>query len=183
MVSLYLVRHGQDSDNAAGVLSGHRNEPLTPRGRKQAQRCAEKLLDAQVDVIVSSPLRRALETAEVIAAALDYPEQIVVESLLIERDFGVLTGTAKAAIDKNCRDIQRSFGTTHFLSGPGVEDYPSAYSRAQRFLRRIIEQWSGQTVLVVTHGDIGKMIRAVWLGISWREGLEFLFPNGALIKL
>ena len=183
MVPLYLVRHGQDIDNAAGVLNGHRDEPLTTKGRREARDCARRLKSARIDIVVSSPLKRALETAQIVAGAWSYSETIVIDAQLIERDFGTLTGTLEADIEKNSRDVRCVGGTTYFLSGPGIEGFPSVFGRAQRFLDRVNEEWSGQTVLVVTHGDTGKMIRAARLGMRWEKGLEFSLPNAAAIRL
>lgn len=62
-MKIYLVRHGQNEDNANGVLNGHRDLPLTDLGRTQAMESARLILnlDLRFDVVYSSPLSRALE--------------------------------------------------------------------------------------------------------------------------
>ena len=69
MLKLYLARHGQNEDNANGVLNGHRDLPLTEKGLEQAAEVAQKIKAAGLvfDHIFTSPLVRASRTAEVIS--------------------------------------------------------------------------------------------------------------------
>jgi broad specificity phosphatase PhoE len=68
MLKIYLARHGQDEDNAEGILNGYRDRSLTELGIKQAQDIANKIKNADIkfDVIYSSPLKRTLQTANII---------------------------------------------------------------------------------------------------------------------
>lgn len=88
MTNIYIVRHGQNEDNANKILNGHRDMPLTEIGINQAKELAEmiKKSEIKIDKIYSSPLKRAYQTGEAIADALhlDAPEKL---DLLIERDF------------------------------------------------------------------------------------------------
>lgn len=88
MMNIYIVRHGQNKDNAEGILNGHRDMPLTGIGEDQALQLAQKMKAANIhiDKIYSSPLQRAYRTGEIIADHLhiDKPEKL---DLLIERDF------------------------------------------------------------------------------------------------
>lgn len=67
--TIYIVRHGQDEDNANGILNGHRDQPLTKIGEMQAGEIAKEIKDAdmQFDVVLSSPLKRTFLTAEIIS--------------------------------------------------------------------------------------------------------------------
>ena len=68
MLKIFLARHGQNEDNANGILNGHRDLPLTEIGIAQAHEVADKIKEAGLsfDVVLSSPLSRALKTAEII---------------------------------------------------------------------------------------------------------------------
>ncbi len=68
MLKIYLARHGQNEDNANGILNGHRDLPLTKIGEAQAIEVAEKIKDAQLvfDHVLCSPLSRAKRTAEIV---------------------------------------------------------------------------------------------------------------------
>ena len=84
MLKIYLARHGQNEDNANGILNGHRDMPLTETGIAQAYEAAEKIKDAGLsfDVALSSPLNRALKTAEIISSVNNLPNPEVVDELI-----------------------------------------------------------------------------------------------------
>ena len=103
MLKIYIARHGQNVDNANGILNGHRDEPLTAKGVEQAHEIADKIKQAGItfDFVYSSPLSRAFETAKIISETNHSPVPET-ESLLIERDFGVMTGKKIADIEELC---------------------------------------------------------------------------------
>jgi 2,3-bisphosphoglycerate-dependent phosphoglycerate mutase len=86
----YYLRHGETESNAAGLIAGSFDTDLTPLGREQAARAAEALFDEPITAIYSSPLKRARETAEPIAAKLQLPINFIPE--IAERNWGVLEG-------------------------------------------------------------------------------------------
>lgn len=172
MAKLFLCRHGQDEDNAEGLLNGHRDRPLTALGIQQAALVAEKILNAswKPDVILASPLRRARFTAETIARRLCMP--IVIHDELIERDFGVLTGRPLCDIAKyGGAHLLETPKVTYFLEVDGAETFPILMDRAKRVSEHCDVAFAGKTVLLVAHGDIGKMIAAVRQCVSWKDGL------------
>ena len=85
---IFAVRHGQTSWNAEGRVQGRSDIPLNREGRRQALETAGKLagLDAAIGMVITSPLRRARETAEIIAGHLGAGIEIHEE--IVERDFG-----------------------------------------------------------------------------------------------
>ena len=90
-MDIYLLRHGETDWNKKRLLQGHTDIPLNEKGRAQVDDTVRRLseLGVRMDTIVSSPLKRARETAEIAAHRLDYlKEKIVVEELLMERGFG-----------------------------------------------------------------------------------------------
>ena len=181
MSNIYLVRHGQDEDNLHNILNGHRDLPLTDLGRQQAAIVGQKLRDNNIDVIYSSPLQRAHETATIIADILGI-HHVEKELLLIERDFGVLTGKPISDIQKYATRLFQGDKILYFLEVERGEDFPTTYARAEKVLRQMQEQHRHENVLLVTHGDIGKMIRAAYHGWGWQEGLDtpYLDNTGVL---
>jgi probable phosphoglycerate mutase len=170
MTEIFLVRHGQNEDNFEGILNGHRDRPLTELGRQQALTVAEKLTDNGIQVIYASPLKRAHETATIIAERLGLT--VLVEPELIERNFGVLTGKPVASIlDLPEENVLRTEGVNYFLEVEGSENFPTLYARAARVLERVQRNHPNEHVLLVAHGDIGKMVRAVYHGWDWKAGL------------
>lgn len=181
-MKLYIIRHGQDYDNAGGVLNGRRNTSLTNLGRLQAKQVAQELKYKKIDVIYSSPLRRALETAQIVAKKLGV-KQVKINNNLIERDFGILTGKLRQDISKYVTKIVSVDKVNYFLNTDGAEKFPALYERANKVLKEVMQQQI-QNTLLVTHGDIGKMIRAAYYKWGWEKGLKTpYFDNVAIIEL
>jgi len=182
-MDIYLVRHGENIDNAAGVLNGRRDLPLTELGKKQAATVAATLANEikKVDAIYSSPLKRARQTAEVIAEKFD--KIVIVEDDLIERDYGVLTGKPRADIPKySSKNIQVD-GLLYFLNASHAESFSDTYIRAQKVLKKIEDAASG-TVIVVAHRDICAMMQAAFYHWGWEEGLRKThMDNAGVLKL
>lgn len=140
-----LVRHGQSEWNAVGRWQGWADPPLSALGREQARRAAARVRD--VDVVVSSDLRRALDTATIMAAELDLAHPTVMASLR-ERDVGDWTGLTRTEID------QRWPGA---LSGsmpdpPGGETSSRLLERVLAAMGELAETYRDRTVLAVSHG-------------------------------
>lgn len=186
MLTLYLARHGQDLDNAAGILNGRRDQPLTAIGLAQAGELAQKIKVAGIrfDKVYSSPLSRACETAKTITSTLDLAPPEILE-LLIERDFGIMTGLPASEIKLRCApDLLETDTITYFLSPEGAETFPQLLERAVRLLEFIRNNHQEQTLLLVTHGDFGKMLYAAFYGLAWQEVLSsFHFGNSELLWL
>jgi broad specificity phosphatase PhoE len=186
MNRIYIVRHGQDHDNAAGILNGHRNTELTQKGVEQAHLLAQKIakVGLRIDTTLSSPLRRALDTARIIASDLKISSPVI-EPMLIERDFGIMTGKLVSDVTAICSpDIIKVQSTNHFLHPEGAETYPELINRAHMLLEKLNSNIKNQNILLVSHGDIGKMIYASYFQLDWATGLQqFYFGNGELIEL
>ena len=93
---LLLIRHGQSTANATGVWQGQMEFPLSETGRWQARCVGRTLAGERFDGLYSSPLSRALETAEIIAREAAFPGAVVPVEGLMERHGGLLEGTSHA---------------------------------------------------------------------------------------
>lgn len=185
MTEIYIARHGQNEDNVNGILNGHRDLPLTDLGRQQARELGNAIKNAnmQFDVVYSSPLLRAYETATIAADIAHLPTPIKYNAI-IERDFGSMTGVLANRVEELCApDIIKTDTITYFLSPDGAETFDDVVERAQTALDDIRSRHENQSVLLVCHGDIGKMLYAAATGKSWRDVLvDFHFGNGELIE-
>lgn len=186
MLKIYLARHGQNVDNLNGILNGHRDEPLTALGEEQAHTTASYIKEAGLtfDAIYSSPLKRALKTAEIIADDLNLP-QPKVDADLIERDFGILSGEPTSRIEELCApDIIKTDTITYFLFPKDGESFPQSIERVKRLLKHVCDLHKEGSILLVTHGDIGKMIYATYYDLNWRDVLtSFHFGNCEVLIL
>ena len=146
MKKLYFMRHGLTEMNVAGVWSGTTETALTSEGREQAKLAGKQAKSLNIDTIVCSTLGRAKETAEIVAKAMGYPlDKIVHSSLLIERHFGVLEG----------QPYKPDF---NFDGIADVETTDTLIHRA-RLALEWIESLDGETILVVSHGSLGRALR------------------------
>lgn len=186
MLKIYLARHGQNEDNANGILNGHRDLPLTEIGIAQAHEVANKIKDAGLsfDIVLSSPLSRALVTAEIISDTNHFSRPEVVPEL-IERDFGVMSGQPQSRIEELCApEIIKTETVTYFLSPEGAESFPDLLKRAERLLDKLTAKYKDGSILLVTHGDFGKMIYAQYYKLDWKDVLTlFHFGNSELLLL
>ncbi len=186
MLKIYLARHGQDEDNANGILNGHRNKPLTELGMQQARDLAENIrrIEIAFDAVYSSPLKRAYETAEAVTGVIGMRKPIAMASL-IERNFGMMTGKSAKQIKRLCApDIIETSTITYFLSPEGAETFPQLFARGKSVIDWVRGCHQDGNVLLVTHGDIGKMIYAAYYGVPWESVLTlFHFGNSELLLL
>lgn len=183
MSKIFIVRHGQDTDNLAGILNSRRDNELTEIGRRQAKDVAEKLRDSDIKVIFTSPLKRACETAQIIRTVLGIND-IIIEDGLIEREFGILTGKPVEDIPKYADKIFRGDRVNYFLEVEGAEDFPTLLERARKVLKGIMERYPNENILIVSHSDIGKMLQAAYHGWTWEQELKTpYFDNTDIIEL
>jgi uncharacterized phosphatase len=185
-LKIYVARHGQDEDNANGILNGRRDAPLTKIGIAQAEHVARNIKDAGLifDRIYTSPLQRASTTAQVIAAALQLSNPETLDDL-IERDFGIMTGQRQSRIAERCApNIIATETITYFLDPEGAETFPQLVERARNLLDRLRTAHHTGCILLVTHGDFGKMLYAAYYDLAWKNVLTmFHFGNSELLEL
>jgi broad specificity phosphatase PhoE len=186
MVNIYLARHGQNEDNVQGILNGHRDKPLTALGVQQAKTTANFLVESGIQFaqVYTSPLVRAAVTAEIITDTLELDTPTILPDL-IERNFGLMTGKLATEIKKLCApEILETETVTYFLSPPEAETFPDLLKRAQRLINTIQTTHADDSVLLVTHGDMGKMIYAAYYQLDWKTVLtNFHFGNCEVLQL
>lgn len=142
MTDLYLVRHGETAWNRRRRIQGRTDVPLNDTGRRQARLTGELLTRRPVRAVYTSPLSRALETAEIIAAEIGLPAPILDDELM-ERDYGDAEGLDLAEVDRR------------FPNGapvPGRESREQVAERVVPALLRIATAHPGESVVAVSHG-------------------------------
>ncbi len=186
MLKIYIARHGQDRDNERNILNGRRDEPLTSKGIAQANEVAKNIEDTKIhfDHVYASPLQRAYKTAEIIAGAVGIKKPEVLEDL-IARDFGIMTGQPKSKIKEMCHpDVIYTDRIPYFLNPEGAETFPQLIERAGKLLDQLRNNHKDESILLVTHSDIGKMIYAAYYDLDWKNVLKmFHFGNSELLEL
>ena len=164
-MKLLLTRHGQTDWNVEGKVQGRTDIELNEAGIKQAEKAREKLLGEEIDIIISSPLKRARKTAEIIASGRNIP--IIFDKGIEERYFGEFEG--KTRKEFNFDEIWNYKINKQYENVESVQDL---FDRTNLFLEKIKNQYNDKTVLLVTHGGVAVPIRATLEGIP--EGMEVL---------
>jgi broad specificity phosphatase PhoE len=174
-----LARHGQSDWNATRRWQGHADRPLTAKGRAQAIALAERLAHIELDAVYSSDLRRAADTARVVAEAqglqlLQLPE-------LREVDVGSWSGLTRDEAEERFPE-----GFARWREGfPGWDDGEHYDEMAQRVIGAVVElalAYEGGRALVVSHGGPIRAIHAAALGLDVHEyrRLRPVEPNARL---
>ncbi len=162
-MGIYIVRHGQTEENNQKILQGHLPGTLTEQGKEQVRLAAESLAQRNVDYkcIVSSDLKRAMDSASIIAERLNLP--VVPMEILRERDWGEYTGiTIQEGKAKYFHDGHWDF--------PGVaETDEGIFERAKKALATLAEEYGDSNIIVVTHGQFARNLLAANMGCSYHE--------------
>jgi len=152
-VTLLLVRHGQTEDNVARLIQGQRPGKLTEEGEKQASRIGVLLEKKHIDIFISSDLRRAIDTANIINQSLHL--KLITDPLLRERDFGKYTGMP--------------YGVNISPDAADVEPVAQLYSRAKKWMQQICADYDHKTILAVSHGLFLRVLQSAYLNKTLKE--------------
>lgn len=154
MTTLGLIRHGVTAWNQVGRSQGKMDIPLTDEGREQAQKLAKRLKDEKWDLIISSDLSRAKETADIIAKELEIPV-VDYDKRVRERSFGEIEGTTH-------EERVAKWGEDWKQLDLGIEKDEDVIHRWETFLEEVTETYKGRNILVVSHGAfIGKALEKI----------------------
>lgn len=171
---LLLARHAETEWNRVGRWQGHADPPLNEAGRRQAAQLGEQLADERIAAVYSSDLRRASETARIVAERLGLA--VVEDPALREIDVGSWSGLTRDEVEERFPE-----GFERWLGGEIGHDGETREQLAARVvpaIERIAAGHAGQTVLVVTHGGVIRAVRRHAEGDPG-EGIE----NGGTVSL
>ena len=151
---MVLVRHGETAYTVEKRYSGRSDIPLSDKGRDQAARAAGRVhaVAPQLAVVVSSPLRRCLDTAAaIVGSGSAGPAELVVEPDLVECDFGEWDGLTFAEVRAEYPNELDRWLASPLVAPPGGESLQQVAIRVRRALRRLQQQYAGQQIAVVSH--------------------------------
>lgn len=140
-MNIYLIRHGETDWNLIGKVQGREDIPLNNTGKSQAKKCAIALQNTGIKTIISSPLARAVQTANIIASTHDGMEVIIDEDL-IERDFGEMSG-----MTYDRRKFFDSFGHEETM-----EPLEKLSKRLIDCIQRYAIKYFNQDIVMISHG-------------------------------
>lgn len=167
-MKIYVVRHCITAYSANKIYCSRTDSPLSEEGREQAKRLTEEAL--AVDLIFSSPLRRALETAEAVRGERDI--SILLDRRLRERDFGDFEGTPVS------RQDGKAFRYSFAAGYPNGESNLQVASRVYAFLDETIARHAGKNICIVSHGSACRLIRTYFVQMTDEAFFAYSQPNG-----
>lgn len=182
--NILLIRHGETAWNAVRRLQGHIDIPLNAEGERQAGALAQALAAESVDVIVSSDLQRARQTAQAVADQYD-GAQVQTDANLRERCYGVFEGMLYTEVEQQypadfalwqARDIDA-------VMPPGervAESFRQFYGRAISAIREWAERHPGKTIAVVAHGGVLECAYREAVGMQLDSPRDFQVKNASI---
>ena len=172
--TLYLLRHGATEANLANpprLLGAKMNPPLAPVGVRQAECTRDFIAVRPIDFCYCSPLKRARETAQIIAAPHEL-EPVTCDGL-IECDLGAWEGLDWDTIRARDAERYKMFVNNPARFGhPEGENYADVFTRADKAMAEILERHAGQAVLVVAHHVVNRVYLASLLGLGIERARE-----------
>lgn len=175
-MDLLLVRHGVTQYNTDRIFMGHDPVPLSPTGRAQVERLAERLHDDPPTRIVCSDILRARQSAEIVSTKLGLPFEL--HAGLREVDVGRAKGVSYAEAAERWPEIFAPEGESRF---PGGESFAEVADRATAFLRSEVLGSPGR-VLAVTHGGVVRGVTARLLRLPLEAVADFVIDNASLTR-
>jgi len=178
---LYLIRHGQTDWNAEGRYQGQTDSQLSTLGRAQAGQLARALASHPLAAVYSSPLSRALNTAQAIAAPHGLPVRTV--DLLREIGLGVWERLTELEINEKFGRVLEVRRLDPLGVIPhGGETLAAVQARGMQAVSEIIARHPGETVAAVAHGAVNRMLLAQVLGLPF-AGLGALEQDAGCINV
>ena len=182
MTHFLFIRHGETDWNRQQRFQGQIDVPLNAAGLAQAERLAERLRPTPADVLVTSPLQRARQTAEVLGSVWRIPVQVVPG--LREQGFGILEGLEVAAVPQLHPALWSQWLTHQAdFALPGGESLRVVHDRVMAAVQQLAAEHAGLRVAAVTHGGVLDMLwrNAQKLPLHGRR--ECAIPNTGLNHL
>jgi isoleucyl-tRNA synthetase len=168
--SYFFLRHGEALSNVKKILSSYPEtffNPLTPKGIKQIKSLLKKIKKLKIDFIITSPLLRAKQTAEIIAQSLNVP--VIVNFNLREIDFGIFNGRHQ---DDYCRFIKDEINQ-YFTKPENGESLSDVKKRMIKVILDLEESYENKKFLIISHQD------PLWILFAEMNGLSL---NQLLLK-
>jgi 2,3-bisphosphoglycerate-dependent phosphoglycerate mutase len=182
VTELLFIRHGETDWNVQQRFQGQLDVPLNATGHAQAQRMAAALLNDRHDLLFSSDLQRALQTAAPLAAAWSHQAQTLPG--FREQNFGVLEGLDGTSVRaQRPQEWQRwlEFRADYVL--PGGESTAQFHQRVMNAVKTLVDTHAGRRIAVVTHGGVLDMLWRSAQGLPLDGQRECDIPNTGINKM
>ena len=168
-MKLFVARHGETSWNALNRVCGRTDLPLTENGLRQAQLLADRTEKLKIDLIISSPMLRARQTAMPAAQRLGLP--VLTDERLIEQNYGIYEGVDRK--DPGFLGNKRQFAYRY----PGGESMMDVAYRVYSLIEELKVKHPDKNVLLVCHGGVCRLIRTYFEDMTNEEFFRYSEEN------
>lgn len=173
-MKLYVTRHGRTQWNEENRICGITDIPLAEKGIEQAQSLARETEGKGIDRIICSPLMRAVQTAQIVSQVCGAP--VAADRRLAEQNYGIYEGMQHS--EPGFMANKRQFA----LPYPEGESQLQLAARVFALLEEIKRVHEHETVLLVSHGAVCRMIHAYFTPMTTDEFVGFVMPNCRLLE-
>jgi len=148
-MQIYVLRHGETEENKHGIMQGKMETALDEVGREQSMRLRDLIENKKIDLVISSPKQRAIETANLAAPGIP----MIIDDRLLSRDHGEFQGMAKDEIN-----FEEYWNIKKNVQYEKAESVGEIFNRISSLLNDISINYSSQKVLLVTHSGICRVL-------------------------
>lgn len=173
-MKLYLTRHGQTEWNAENKVCGRTDIGLTEKGVGQADELGKMIAGKGIDLIISSPMIRALKTAEIAGSMNSIP--VITDERLIEQNYGIYEG-----VDRNNEGFlnnKRCFAFRY----PGGESMMQVAHRVYDLIDEVKGKYKDKTVLFVCHNGVCRIVNTYFMDVTNEEFFNYELGNAELAE-
>lgn len=182
MTILYVTRHGETVWNREKRFQGHMNSDLTQKGIQAAELLSIRMEDIDIDYIISSPIKRAYQTAEIVRGKKNV--DIITDDGLKEINLGKFEGLTYDEIYEKYSDIMNKIiEDPHNVCYPDGESLNLFHKRVSESIKNILMKYEGKKILIVAHGGVVKSIESYMNNnIIPKDWIESVVTNCSLSK-
>lgn len=182
MLEIIFLRHGESEMNKQGLYCGWTNSFLTDEGVNQAEIARQKLVDEEIDLIISSDLDRCLMTAKIINTAHD--RKIEKNSSLKELNFGIWEGLSYTEVSSQFPLQAKSWEEDYInFKIPQGESLMEMHKRANNAFEEIINNYKKGKIIIVTHSGVIRSILSQQISGSIKGYWKFKIENCGITRL
>jgi broad specificity phosphatase PhoE len=179
--SISTLRHAHTQYNAERRYAGSIDIPISETGLEDARKAAPKLAEIKFDMVITSKLKRAIQTAQIL---IGDSAPIIQNELCNERNFGIMEGLTWEDIQTLQPPVLMiNVGNDlHTVNPKDGEPFEDVWERARKFRQLLFQAYAGANILVVSHGVFLQMFHGVMRGLSCIESLGTYPSNLELSK-
>lgn len=165
-MKILLIRHGETEENKKDILQGWKPGRLSKKGKEQAKLIAERLKEIKIDVIITSDLKRCVDTAKEIAK-FHKNAKFVKEKLLRERGLGEFEGRIIGESDWDALP-----GDLYTNRPRGGETFIEVWERISKFYHGLLKNYDKEIILIVGHGGSQKLLQGMIQKLPFKESFN-----------